>query len=394
MILHVDMDAFFAAVEQRDHPHLRGKPVLVGGTPDQRGVVAAASYEARPFGVRSAMPMAAALRLCPHAVVQPGRYSVYQEVARQIRAILHRYTPLVEPLALDEAFLDVEGCERSVGDPASIAKSIKKTILDECGLVASVGAAPVKFVAKLASDHGKPDGLVVVEPDQVLDFLAPLPVRRLWGVGEATAKQLARLGVDTIGRLRSTKPEQLTALLGSHGRHLWELANGIDPRRVEARSDPKSVSHETTFATDVCDPAVLEAALHSLTDQVCSRLREQGLAACGATIKIRFADFRTVSRSTHWQDPCDGSQTIWNRVKILWGKEQAWTRSPIRLLGVAATGLTGVENQQPLLFGEQEREKESRVDDAMDQIRRRFGESSLRPADVLELRNRRKRGPR
>lgn len=386
MILHVDMDAFFAAVEQRDDPSLRGKPVLVGGTPDQRGVVAAASYEARPFGVRSAMPMSTALRLCPHAIIRPGRYSVYRQVAQQIRGIFNRFTPRIEPLSLDEAFLDVAGCEASSGDPLTIAKKIKQAVARECGLVASVGIAPVKFVAKLASDHGKPDGLVYVSADQVLEFLRPLPVRRLWGVGQATAKQLARLRIETVGQIAAIDPHRLEDLLGSHGRHLWELANGIDPRPVETSSQPKSVSHETTFAKDLTDPVALSTSLHSLTDQVCSRLREQGLAACGVTIKIRFADFRTITRSVHWEDPSDGSQTIWRHVKQLWEENRLWMKSPIRLLGVAATGLTEAGERQPLLFGEEERERENKIDAVMDQIRQRFGAGSLSPADLLKKR--------
>jgi DNA polymerase-4 len=267
MMIHVDMDAFFASVEQRDFPELIGKPVLVGGvTP--RSVVAAASYEARQFGCRSAMPMREALRLCPGAVVQPHRFPVYREVSRQIRNIFARFTPLVEPLSLDEAFLDVTASEACLGQADTIARQIKELIRAETLLVASVGVAPVKFVAKIASDAGKPDGFVIVTADQLLDFLAPLDVRRLWGVGKATLPKLSRLGIEKIADLRKFSPERLAQDLGQQGRHLWELAHGIDPRPVVAEREPQSISHEETFDEDLTDSPTLATELHSLTDEV------------------------------------------------------------------------------------------------------------------------------
>lgn len=382
MILHVDMDAFFAAVEQRDFPELRGKPVLVGGAPDQRGVVAAASYEARPFGVRSAMPMSQAVRLCPHAIIRRGRYHVYRQVSSQIRQILGEFSPLVEPLALDEAFLDVSGCERSLGDAVQIGREIKRRIAEECRLVASVGIAPVKFVAKLASDEGKPDGFVVVSAAEVLGFLHPLSVRRLWGVGKATAERLERLGIRTIGQLRQTDVKLLEDLLGSQGRHLWELAHGIDPRPVQTGADPKSISHETTFPRDVTQIGLLLSTLHSLTEQVCSRLRHHGMAASGVTIKVRWSDFRTITRSAHWQPPSDSTRTIWEHVKQTWNRLD-WQNKPVRLLGVGVTGLSKLVERQPSLFDEESDERERRIDRVADEIRQRFGLDSLRPADTL-----------
>ncbi len=296
-ILHVDMDAFFASVEARERPELRGRPLIVGGTPQGRGVVAAASYEARRFGVHSAMPTATALRLCPKAVVLPPRHGLYSQVSRQIHAVFERYTPQIEPLSLDEAFLDVTGSLRLFGSAETIGREIKREIREELDLVASVGVAPNKFLAKLASDMNKPDGFFQFIPDRIAESLDPLPVTRLWGVGPASARQLERLGIRTVGQLRHYSRQLIARHLGRGGEHLWELAHGIDERPVISEQEAKSVSNETTFANDIDDPASLRGWLSELAEQVGWRLRRQQLAGRTVTIKVRFKDFTTVTRS-------------------------------------------------------------------------------------------------
>ncbi|MCC8179692.1 MAG: DNA polymerase IV, partial [Planctomycetes bacterium] len=256
-ILHVDMDAFYASVEQLDNPELRGKPVIVGGDAKSRGVVSAASYEVRPYGVRSAMPMAKAVRLCPHAIRVKPRMERYAEVSSQIFAIFAKVTPLVQPISLDEAFLDVTGCQRLHGDPVTIAKRIRLSIKQATGLTASVGVATCRFVAKIASDLDKPDGLTIIPEEEMLDRLAPLPVSKIWGVGPVTVKKLTNLGIKTIGDVRQWPVEQLEQLLGQAGADLHLLANGIDDSQVVSEEQEKSISHETTFAEDVMDKDIL-----------------------------------------------------------------------------------------------------------------------------------------
>jgi DNA polymerase-4 len=277
MMIHVDMDAFYASVEQRDRPELAGKPVIVGGSPERRGVVAAANYVAREFGVHSAMPSVTARRLCPHGVFLPSRIDYYAEVSQQIRGIFERFTPLVEPLALDEAFLDVTGSEPLFGPAVKIGREIKRVIHQEVRLVASVGVAPNKFLAKIASDLEKPDGFVVVEPGHVSEFLDPLPVERIWGVGRQGSQVFHRLAVRTVGQLRQLPLEVLKQHFGAGGEHFWQLARGIDDRRVVPDRDAKSISHETTFQRDIDDRDVLRAWLLDLTEQVGWRLRRHGL---------------------------------------------------------------------------------------------------------------------
>jgi DNA polymerase IV len=277
MILHVDMDAFYASVEERDRPELAGRPLIVGGTPQGRGVVAAANYAVRMFGVHSAMPTSTALRLCPQAIVIPPRLDYYAEISEQIREILYRFTPLIEPLSLDEAFLDVTGSEALFGPSVEIGRRIKREIRTSVRLVASVGIAPNKFLAKIASDLEKPDGFVVVDPAGVQAFLDPLPAGRLWGVGRVTGQALEQLGVRTIADVRQMPVEVLQQHFGKGGEHIWQLANGIDERRVIPDREAKSISHETTFAVDIGDREVLHAWLVELAEQVGRRLRRHEL---------------------------------------------------------------------------------------------------------------------
>lgn len=296
MILHVDMDAYYASIEERERPELRGKPVIVGGNPKGRGVVAAANYMARKFGVHSAMPSSRACRLCPEAVFLPSRIHYYAEVSEQIHKIFKDYTPLVEPISLDEAFLDVSASEKCYGSAEAIGKGIKQRIKEEIRLTASVGIAPSKFVAKVASDLGKPDGFVVVKSGDIQAFLDSLPVGRLWGVGKVTDRVLEEKGIRTIKQLRQQPCRTLHDLLGKWGDHLWGLAHGRDDRPVIPDQEAKSISHETTFETDHHSFDLLRSSMVELTEQVARRLRRHGLRARTVEIKIRFADFKTITR--------------------------------------------------------------------------------------------------
>ncbi len=378
MILHVDMDAFYASVEELDDPGLVGQPVVVGGTPDGRGVVAAANYAARRYGIHSAMPAARARRLCPHAVFIRSRMDRYVEVSRELRGIFARYTPLLEPLSLDEAFLDVTSSLRLFGDGQAIARRIKEEIRDELGLVASVGVAPNKFLAKLASDLDKPDGLVVVPTDAIEAFLEPLPVSRLWGVGKASNRDLAEMGVHTIGDLRRLPEELLFSRFGKSAAHLVRLARGIDDRRVVPDRDAKSISHETTFATDIGDAEVLRSWLLELTEQVATRLRRQGLRGKTVFIKVRYADFHTVTRSESLDAPNNVTRELYVTAARLLQAQLARSPRPVRLLGMGASGMTSEELEQGQLFETEDREQQRRIDTVVDSIKSRFGNRALR----------------
>ena len=383
MILHVDMDAFYASVEERDRPELRGQAVIVGGTPEGRGVVAAANYEARKSGVHSAMPAARAKRLCPHAIFLPPRLDHYAQVSQQIREVFNRYTPLVEPLSLDEAFLDVTGSETLFGSSVQIGKQIKQQIHDSLQLVASVGVAPNKFLAKLASDLDKPDGFVVVDSERIQQFLDPLPVGRIWGVGRVAEKVLERLGVRTVGDLRRLSLECLTDHFGTHGRHLWELSQGIDERRVVPDRDAKSVSHETTFAEDIDEMEVLRAWAIELTEQVARRLRRHDLQGCTVQLKVRFSDFRTITRSTTLPRPTNVTQEIWQAADKMLSTRLPAKHLAIRLLGVGVSGFQTSELRQRSLFEDQDHAVQANLDQATDRIRDKFGEASINRASGL-----------
>lgn len=378
-IIHVDMDAFFASVEVRDRPELAGRAVIVGGTPEGRGVVAAANYEARSYGVHSAMPAARARRLCPRAVILPVRMAHYAAVSREIRTIFERYTPLVEPLSLDEAFLDVTASERLFGSAQDIARRIKREIAAELNLVASVGVAPNKFLAKLASDLEKPDGFVVVRCGQEQAFLDPLPVGRLWGVGRAAMGTLARLGITTIGQLRRCPRALLEERFGKAGAQLWRLAHGIDQRPVVPEREAKSFSNESTFAVDIDDTLILQDQLRTLSAQVAQRLRHAGLKAWTVQIKVRFADFRTITRARTLPAATDITRELsCAAVNLLIDRVPA-RHPPVRLLGVAASGLTR-EPSQGDLFASAAREQHSRLDAVADRIEARFGAGKARRA--------------
>ncbi len=383
MILHCDMDAFYASIEQRERPELAGQPVIVGGSPDGRGVVAAANYVARQSGIHSAMPAAMARKLCPQAVFLPSRIGFYAQVSAQIREIFLSVTPLVEPLSLDEAFLDVTGSQQLWGSAVEIGHLIKQRVWDETQLVVSVGVAPNKFLAKIASDLEKPDGFVVVDPDRVQSFLDPLPIQRLWGVGRQGSKVFARLGIHTIGQLRQWPVESLRSQFGSTGQHLWELAHGIDARRVVPEREAKSISHETTFARDIDDMDVLRAWLLDLTLQVAWRLRRHQLRGRVVQLKVRFADFSTITRSHTLAEPTAITDELWRVADSLLCQRLPARHLPVRLLGVGVAQLDASRQRQGQLFDQTERQKQSELDAATDQIRQRFGSDALRRAASL-----------
>jgi DNA polymerase-4 len=379
-ILHVDMDAFYASVEQRDRPELRGRPVIVGGSAEGRGVVSAASYEARAFGVHSAMPTVTAHRLCPQGVFLPVRMAHYAQIARQIREIFLSFTPLVEPLSLDEAFLDVRGCEGLFGPAPEIARKIKARIRAETDLVASVGVAPNKFLAKLASDLGKPDGLFLIEPGRVREVLDPLPVGKLWGVGKQGEKRLHLLGARTIAQLAALPEQVLFDHLGEAGRHVWQLAHGLDDRPVVPDEEARSVSTETTFARDVGDREVLRSWLLDLVEHLGQRVRRIGVRARTVEVKVRTSDFRTYLRSQTLAEPTDVTEVIWQAAAGLFARRVPDDWLPLRLLGVGVSGLVRDGAVQGNLFEDDWRQKQQALDRAVDAIRGQFGSDAIRRA--------------
>jgi len=384
MILHVDMDAFYASVEERDNPSLVGKPVIVGGSAEARGVVAAANYEARKYGVHSAMSSKRAKQLCPQAIFIKWRMDHYAAVSKQIRAIFESFTPLVEPLSLDEAFLDVAGSERLFGPAPTIGRLIKQRIRDELSLVASVGVAPNKFVAKIASDVKKPDGFVVVEAGQVQAFLDPLPVGRIWGVGKVTGQVFDRLGIRTIGQLRELSVEILKREFGSSGEHYWKLSHGIDDRRVVPDREAKSISHETTFPEDIRDVEVLRSCLVELVEQVARRLRRHDLRGRAVELKARFADFQTITRSKTLEEPTDITQELLAAGMELLTKKLPAQHLPVRLLGFGVHDLGGAGDVQGNLFGEPEKDKQRQLDRVADEIAAKFGKAAIRRGAGLD----------
>ncbi|UBU16897.1 DNA polymerase IV [Nonomuraea gerenzanensis] len=381
-ILHVDMDAFFASVELLDRPELRGRPVIVG-SPAGRGVVLSATYEARAFGVHSAMPMSRARRLCPQATIIPPSHVKYSEVSKGVMEIFHTITPLVEPIASDEAFLDVGGARRRLGPPAAVAAMIREQVLDRYGITCSVGVASSKFVAKLASKQCKPDGLLVVPADQVVDFLHPLPVSALWGVGERTEQSLVRLGIRTVGDLARVPPSTLQRELGQAvGGHLAALAWGRDERPVSAHVPDKSIGNEETFAADVDDPEVIKRELLRLSERVAARMRKAGHVGRTVSVKLRRADFTTINRSRTLREPTDVAQVIYATACELF-EAAGLDRVRLRLVGVRMENLRPAdEATRQLALGEKEtgwREAEQ----AMDKAIRRFGPDAVLPASLV-----------
>jgi DNA polymerase IV len=378
-ILHVDLDAFFAAVEQRDNPELRGLPVVVGiGGTNDRGVVSAASYEARRFGIHSAMPIRTAKRLCPRAVFVPVDGAKYQRVSREVMAILRRFTPLVEPVSIDEAFMDVTGSRALFGDGETIGAAIRAAIREELQLTASVGVATTKLVAKIGSDLRKPDGLVVVPPGGEAAFLAPLPISRLWGVGPSTAAALRDFGVTTIGELAALDRSALVRRFGTHGASLVDRAHGVDPDPVSDPDAAKSIGHEHTFDEDTADPEVLERTLLAMAEGVSGRLRHAGLKASTVAVKVRDSGFETVTRQRTLPEPTDMTEPIWRAALELARPQMRGKR--IRLVGITASNFGGRE--QLGLF-EADDERNRRVVEAADELRERFGTRAVTRARLI-----------
>jgi DNA polymerase-4 len=391
-ILHLDLDAFYASVEQLDDPSLRGRPVIVGG-PSRRGVVCAASYEARKFGVRSAMPTARARKLCPDGAFLPPRFERYGELSHHVFEIYRRYTPLVEPLSLDEAFLDVTASRSLHGPGADIARAIKRAVRGECGLAVSAGIAEVKLAAKIATDLGKPDGLVEVPQGGVAAFLAPLPVGRLWGVGQVTEEALRKIGVATIGDLTRTPDVALAAAVGAnHAHDLKGLARGEDPREVVPDEAAKSIGAEDTFGEDVRGGPALERELLSQAGRVGRRLRVAGLAGRVVTLKVKYADFTLVTRRVTLDRPTDDDRTILAAARGLLARVEV--ERPVRLTGISVSGFAGEADRGQLeLFGggpaaagsePPEDGRRRALNAALDKLADKFGSGAVLPADLAE----------
>ena len=382
-ILHVDMDAFYASVSLRNHPELQGTPVIVGGG-GTRGVVLSATYEARALGVHSAMPMSRARRIAPQAVILEPDHRMYAQVSRNVMALFSSITPLVEPLSLDEAFLDVSGALRRLGAPAAIGELIRARVHDEQQITCSVGVATTKFVAKLASTRAKPDGMLIVPAGKVIEFLHPLPVGALWGVGERTEEQLTRLGLRTVADLANTPVSTLKRALGpAAGQHLHDLSWGRDDRSVTPHEPDKSMGNETTFPHDIDDPEVIHAYLLQLSDQVAGRLRSAGYVGRTIALKIRFSDFSTISRSRTLSHPTDVGKEIYDTARGLYDA-LGLQRVRIRLVGIRVEGLAGAEGAPAqLLLGEPEHGRRD-AEVAIDGLRARFGDAAVRSARLVD----------
>jgi DNA polymerase-4 len=380
-ILHVDMDAFFAAIEQLDRPELRGKPLLIGHD-GPRGVVTTASYEARPFGCRSAQPMAVAKRLCPQAIVVPVRGERYREVSGQLFQLLESYSPLVEPISVDEAFVDLTGTERLFGSAEATGRRLKDEIRETLGLTASVGIAPNKFIAKIASDYQKPDGLTIVPRDGVDAFLGPLPIRKLWGVGPRTAERMDRMSIRLVGDLRRYSEKELIDAFGKEGAHFARLARGEDDRPVTPDCEAKSIGHEQTFGSNLEDPEYVLPFLLRQVELVAARLRRHGFYAGGVTVKIRFGQFQTITRAGTLSPATNLTKPIWAAVRAIFTQWADTSFQPVRLIGATATHLSHSTGQLAL-FESTDESRQARVDEAADAIAGKFGKHAIRRGGTI-----------
>jgi len=382
-IIHLDMDAFYPAVEVLDNPELKGKPVIVGGR-KERGVVASASYEARKFGVHSAQPIAKAMRLCPKGIFLPVRMSRYKEVSEQIFEIFHRFTPLVEPLSIDEAFLDVTGSTRLFGNPVDIAKEIKQMVFKEIGLTVSAGVAPSKFVAKIASDMDKPDGLTIVPPDRIREFLDPLPIKKMWGVGKVTQKALAGLNIRTFRDLSLTAVKVLEQKFGKHGIKMHQLSMGIDEREVVPEHEAKSIGHEETFPHDIIEVDEAKKELLSLANRVSRRMRRNSVTGTTITLKVKYNDFVQITRSKTLPKSTEDGREIYSIACSLLEKTKVGKR-PVRLLGISLSQLSflGPESQLTLFEQNDKYKKRKDLNKALDSLYDKHGEKSIRPGTLF-----------
>ena len=383
-IIHIDLDAFFVSVEQALAPELRCKPVVVGGRPDRRGVVASASYEARVFGIRAGMPLAQAYRLCPQAIFLQGSFPAYRDASEKFMAILADFSPSLEPAGLDEAYLDITGCDL-FGTPYQLASSIKKRVKKELKLVASIGIASCKVVAKIASDSGKPDGLVEVTVGKEKDFLAPLPVANLPGVGKKTEQSLKTMGIKTIGQLAAVPVEVIKNRLGSYGFVIHHYANGIDNREVETPGQAKSISRETTFAEDNSDKVFLQSVLRYLCERVGAQLRVETKHARTITLKLRYSDFETITRRFSSKEAIDADELIFTGATKLLEQALSGQRKPVRLIGVGVSNLVGYGKQLNLLDSRPQRL--GHLDKAIDRIRNKYGFTAIQTGRTLLLKD-------
>jgi DNA polymerase-4 len=381
-ILHCDLDAFFASVEQLDNPSLRGKPVVVGGSIHSRGVVSTGSYEARKFGIRSAMPIAQAYRLCPQAVFLPVNMPRYLEMSKQVFSILSRYSPVMEVISIDEAFLDISGCSSLYGSPEQIGCLIKEQVYSELGLTISVGISYNKFLAKLASDMDKPDGFRIITESETLELLRPLPVSRIWGIGQKTKQRLDKLGIKTIGDIQDLPPEWLKDKIGLAGRLFWELAHGIDSRIVEPEHERKSLGREETFPEDINDTAYLDKLIAQFAAELCRKLRQAEFLAGSITIKLRYSNFKTITRSKTIT-PCN-SDIIVAQIANKLLHHSYNNKQPLRLFGLSLGQLSSVTSlEQGSLFESQLNADYKSIDQLMDEIRDRFGPGAINRANLL-----------
>ena len=383
-IIHLDMDAFYPSVEVLDNPALKGKPVIVGGS-KERGVVSSASYEARKFGIHSAQPIAKAKRLCPGGIFLPVRMSRYQEISKQVFKIFHRFTPLVEPISIDEAFLDVTDSIRLFGQPGNIAKKIKQIILTETGLTISAGVAPSKFVAKIASDIDKPDGLTVVHPDDVRDFLDPLPVKKMWGVGKVSQRLLSRLNIHNFRDLRQTPVKVLEKKFGKHGVKIHLLAMGVDERDVIPDHDVKSIGHEQTFLQDIISLDTVQKELLALGSKVARRMRQKGLKGKTITLKVKYSDFVQITRSVTLPKSIDDGSEIYSVACRLLEKTRV-TKKPVRLLGISLSRLSclGTGTQLSLFDQDRSSQERQRLNTVLDSLYEKYGDKSVVPGTLLK----------
>jgi DNA polymerase-4 len=384
-VIHADMDAFFAAVEQRENPDLKGKAVIIGGVNlSNRGVVSTASYKAREYGVHSAMPVAQARKLCPNGIYLPARHGLYKEVSQEVLSILNKYTPLVEKVSIDEAFLDIKGCERLYGNPLEIAKKIKKDVKDKTELTISIGLSVNKFLAKLASDFDKPDGLTVIKKENIKEFMADLDIKKIWGVGQIFSEKLADIG---IYKVKDIWPYSLNELKNKYGRagiKLYYLSRGLDNRKVESKNEIKSVSHEETFAENIEDIDKLWAYLFKMSEKVSFRLHSNNLRGNTVFIKVRYADFSTVSRQISLKNNLNSTELIYKTGKKLI-KDNKLFKKPLRLLGIGVSNLSDSEKMQLNLFEKQT--VNSEIDQTIDDIKRKYGFDKISRARKLYLKN-------
>ncbi|HEY51736.1 MAG TPA: DNA polymerase IV [Dehalococcoidia bacterium] len=384
-IMHIDLDAFFVSVEQVLRPELKGKPVVVGGKPDRRGVVAAASYEARAYGVHSAMPLLTASRLCPQAIFIEGNYQRYRQASQKFMAILADFSPYLEPLGIDEAYLDATGFESLHSSIRQMAEKIKRCVRDELGLCASIGIASSKVVAKVASDASKPDGLLEVPVGGESAFLAPLPVNRLPGIGRKSEPVLKNLGISTIGQLAASSVEVLQSHFGAYGKLIHDHANGIGDDKVEPPAAAKSISRETTFSRDTRDTAMVQATLRYLSERVGSELRQEGKLARCVTLKLRYADFTTITRQQTLPQPTDADQAIFDTGLQLLKTELPRSKQAVRLIGIGVSNLVETGKQPDML--DRKAQRLAQLNTAVDRIRKKYGFTAIQTGRTLQLRD-------